>query len=83
MKLLKFYATWCGPCKGLSMVINGAKDKISVPIEDIDIDQNMDLAKKYNIRGVPAMILVDESGSELKRLIGMADEKKLLEFIGA
>ena len=83
MKLLKFYATWCGPCKGLSMVINGAKDKISVPIEDIDIDQNIDLAKKYNIRGVPAMILVDESGSELKRLIGMTDEKKLLEFIGA
>ena len=38
MKLLKFYASWCGPCKGLSMVINGAKDKISIPIEEIDID---------------------------------------------
>lgn len=83
MKLLKFHATWCGPCKSLSMVINGAKDKISIPVEEIDIDQNMDLAKKYNIRGVPVLILTDEAGSELKRMVGMADEKKLLEFIGA
>lgn len=83
MKLLKFHATWCGPCKSLSMVINGAKDKISIPVEEIDIDKNMDLAKKYNIRGVPVLILTDEAGSELKRMVGMADEKKLLEFIGA
>lgn len=83
MKLLKFYATWCGPCKGLSMVINGASDKISVPIEDIDIDSNMELAKQYNVRGVPLMVLVNDDGSEVRRLSGMVDEKKLLEFIGA
>lgn len=83
MKLLKFYATWCGPCKGVTMVINGAKDKISIPIEEIDIDQNMDLAKQYNIRGVPVLILTDDNGSEMKRMVGMTDEKKLLEFIGA
>jgi thioredoxin-related protein len=64
------------------MVINGAKDKINIPIEEIDIDQNMDAVKKYNIRGVPVLILADDSGNEIDRMTGMTDEKKLLEFIG-
>jgi len=65
------------------MVINGAKDKISIPIEEIDIDQNMDAVKKYNIRGVPVLILAKDDGTEIDRMTGTADEKKLLEFIGA
>jgi thioredoxin-like negative regulator of GroEL len=65
------------------MVINGAKDKISIPIEEIDIDENMDAVKKYNIRGVPVLILAEDDGTEIDRMTGMADEKKLLEFIGA
>jgi thioredoxin-like negative regulator of GroEL len=64
------------------MVINGAKDKISIPIEEIDIDENMDAVKKYNIRGVPVLILADDDGTEIDRMTGLADEKKLLEFIG-
>jgi len=64
------------------MVINGAKDKINIPIEEIDIDENMDAVKKYNIRGVPVLILADDDGTEIDRMTGMADEKKLLEFIG-
>jgi thioredoxin-like negative regulator of GroEL len=65
------------------MVINGAKDKISIPIEEIDIDENMDAVKKYNIRGVPVLILAEDDGTEIDRMTGMSDEKKLLEFIGA
>ena len=40
MKLLKFHATWCQPCKMLSRVIEDAGDKITMPMEEIDIDQN-------------------------------------------
>jgi thioredoxin 1 len=83
MKLLKFYATWCAPCKGLSQVIETAKDKINIPIEEIDVDQNMDMARKYNIRGVPVMILTDDSGREIRRKVGNVDESTLLNFIGA
>lgn len=81
MKALKFYATWCEPCKALSKIIEGAQDKITVPIENIDIEQNMDLAQKYGIRGVPALVIVDEDGKEIKRQSGMMMEDKLLEFL--
>ena len=81
MKALKFYATWCEPCKMLSKIIEGVKDKITMPIEDIDIEQNMELAQKYNIRGVPALVIIDKDNVEVKRWSGMIMEDKLLEFL--
>ena len=82
MKLLKFYAPWCQPCKGLSMVMEGAKDKISVTIQEVNIDEDIDTAVQYGIRSVPALILVEDDGTEIKRNVGMLNEAQLLDFIG-
>ena len=81
MKLLKFYAEWCGPCKGLSKIIDGAKDKINIAIEEYDIDNEMIMAQEYKVRSVPTMVLVDDTGAEIKRQVGMVSEEKLLEFL--
>ena len=82
MKALKFYATWCGPCKSLSQIIEGAADRITIPIEEVDIDSNMDLAIEYGVRGVPVMVLLDDAGKEIRRQAGVMTEDKLLEFLG-
>jgi thioredoxin 1 len=58
-----------------------ASDKITVPVEEIDIDQNLDMARKYGIRGVPTMVIVDDEGNEIKRQSGMMMENQLLEFL--
>ena len=81
MKALKFSASWCGPCKMLATVIANAGDKITVPIENIDIDENQELAVQYGIRGVPTMVIVDDSGNEVTRKTGMMNESQLLEFL--
>ena len=81
MKLLKFYADWCGPCKGLTMVINGAKDKINIPIEEINIDEELMTSVEYGVRSVPTMVLLDENNNEVKRQVGMMNETQLLEFL--
>jgi thioredoxin 1 len=83
MKVLKFQASWCGPCKGLSMVIKGAEDKITIPIEEVDIDNNVFMATNFNIRSVPTLVMVDKEEKEIKRITGMLQEKELLEWLGA
>lgn len=81
MKVLKFYAEWCAPCKMLSRVIEDAKDKVTLPIEEVDIDTNGELARSYNIRGVPALLVVDENGGVVRSKSGYMNETQLLEFI--
>jgi len=81
MKALKFHASWCGPCKGLSMTIKGAEDKITIPIEEYDIDTSGSISAEWHVRSVPTMILLNDAGAEIKRKVGSMSEAELLEFL--
>lgn len=80
MRILKFQATWCGPCKAMTMVVAGAGDKLKVPVQEIDIEVDEAVAIRYGIRGVPTMVLLDDDGNEIKRKVGAMNEQQLLEF---
>jgi thioredoxin 1 len=58
-------------------------DSVELPyeVESIDIDEQSELAMKYRVRGVPTLILVDDSGNEIKRNVGMITREKLLEWV--
>ena len=77
MKILKFYASWCTPCKALTQYLEASKDIIPCPVENIDIDADMETAVHYGVRGVPTMIMVDENNNQVKRLVGMQSLKDL------
>ena len=81
MKVLKFYADWCGPCKALTEVIKKAGDKVTIPVETVNIDENVFLAQEFRVRSVPTMVLVDDTENEIKRQVGLVNEEKLLEFL--
>lgn len=81
MKILKFYAEWCGPCKALSQVIKNAGDKVTIPVEEVNIDENLFMSQHMNIRSVPTMVIIDNDEKEVKRHIGYMTEKDLLEFV--
>lgn len=81
MKVLKFYAEWCAPCKMISKIIADAGEKITTPIEEVNIDDNIMMSVEYGIRGVPTMVIVDDAGKEVKRQSGMMNETQLLAFL--
>ena len=80
MKVLRFTASWCQPCKMLAKTLEDVETQI--PIEVIDIDENQGLAMDYGIRGVPTLIMLD-GDVEVKRVSGMLMKNQLTEWLGA
>jgi thioredoxin 1 len=78
MKILKFQADWCEPCKALTKLIEEIDTKIE--IEVIDIDKEPLTTTKYGIRGVPTLVKIDENGI-VDRLTGYKDKKQIEDFI--
>jgi len=62
-------------------IIKSLGDKLTILVDAIDIEENMGAAKIYGIRSVPTLILLDDTGEEIKRNVGVLKEKELLEFI--
>ena len=78
--LIDFGATWCGPCKAIAPFFNSLKEKYpSIKFLKIDIDENQEMARKYNINNIPAFILFKD-GLEEDRLVG-ANNVKLEEMV--
>jgi thioredoxin 1 len=77
-KVLRFTASWCGPCKMLAKNLESMNT--NVPVEVIDIDVFQDTAVEYGIRGVPTLVMVEDN-IEVKRLVGMQSLKELETWI--
>lgn len=80
--LVDFFAEWCGPCKTMSPILKQVKDalKDQVVIVKIDVDKNQSIAAKYQVRGVPTLILY-KNGTEVWRQSGVVQKEGLVNII--
>lgn len=80
--LIDFSAIWCGPCKTLAPILKQVKDSLRdrITILKIDVDKNQQLASKYQVRGVPTMILF-QNGKQLWRQSGVLSKEEIIKII--
>lgn len=80
--LVDFNASWCGPCQMLRPVIEEvAEENENINIVSVDIDENADLAEKYQVFSIPCLV-VFENGEEIARNVGLLSKKKILKLMG-
>ena len=73
-----FFATWCGPCKALTPIVDKLSEEMSgkVKIVKVDIDENSALATEYRVMSVPTMKLFKD-GEVVETLVGLRPESEL------
>ncbi len=82
VKLIDFWAVWCGPCKMMAPVIEEIetemKDKVEV--EKVNVDEEPDKAAQFGVMSIPTYVVVKE-GKEVARKIGVTPKAELLKLL--
>ncbi len=80
--VIDFWAEWCGPCKQLAPVLDELASELSdkVLIYKMNIDQNVNTPTKYNVRGIPTLILFKD-GKQVATKVGALPKSTLKQWI--
>ncbi len=79
--LVDFYADWCGPCKMIAPFIEEiANERDDITVGKVNVDDNADIAMKYNISSIPTLI-VFKDGKEIARAVGYRQKDDILAML--
>ncbi|MBI2599137.1 thioredoxin [Candidatus Curtissbacteria bacterium] len=82
LKLLDFWATWCGPCKFMEPIVEELEKELTgkVEVEKINVDENPDMAAKYGVMSIPTYVVLKDD-KEVERIIGATSKDNLAKAI--
>ena len=82
--LVDFWAAWCGPCKMIAPILDELANEYAgkVKICKVDVASNPETPAKFNVRGIPTLILFKDSNIEATK-VGALSKTQLVEFIEA
>lgn len=82
VKLLDFWAPWCGPCKTMNPIIEELEKELQgkVIIEKINVDESSEIASKYGVMSIPTYIVLKDD-KEVGRKIGVTSKADLLKLL--
>ena len=80
--IIDFWAEWCGPCKQIGPILEEISDEYNdkIIIGKMDVDENPETPGKYQIRGIPTMLLFNK-GELIDTKVGISSKADLKEWI--
>ena len=80
--IVDFFADWCGPCRKLSPIIEEIEQELTerVKFTKINTDENIDIAREYQISGIPTL-LVFKNGELVERMVGLMPKSTIITNI--
>jgi len=79
MRILKFQASWCVPCKNLTKTMQSMD--IPFHVEEVDIDKDINVSILYGVRAVPTLIMLDDHDNIVRRANGNMTKDQLKEWM--
>ncbi len=81
--LIDFWASWCGPCKMLSPVIDEIANEVgpNVKICKINVDEERDLAMEFKVRSIPTLMVIRD-GKVVETSVGVKSKTEILQMLG-
>jgi len=80
--VVDFHAQWCSPCKMQSPILKEVANELGdrIKVIKIDVDQNSDIASRYNIQSVPTLIMF-KNGTQIWRQSGVVSKNQLYSVL--
>ena len=80
--LLDFWASWCGPCRMLSPIVDEiAEERTDIKVGKVNVDEQPDLAAQFGVMSIPTL-LVFEQGKLVRQAVGARPKAGVLELLG-
>lgn len=78
--LVDFFATWCGPCRMLSPILDQVLNETEFKLVKVDVDKHSMIAKKYGVMSIPTMILF-KNGEIVEKRVGITSKEEIIKWI--
>ena len=79
--LIDFWASWCGPCKMLSPVVEAVAEEVTdFKVMSCNVDDEMEVAAQFGVQSIPTLVVMKD-GKEVSRSVGVIPKEQILALV--